>query len=112
MKHYIQLGVKLLNFQRRIGIKFSFTGELLCSLPDKCCQSSIKPPWGLIPSTFEGGGGEGGGSLTERGRFFLNIVKVMIIREELECKVENLRYLKLGVLQPMIKNRFKIPASE
>lgn len=34
------------------------------------------------------------------------IVKVMIIHEELECKVENLRYLKLGVLQPKIKNRF------
>ena len=29
----------------------------------------------------------------------------MIIHEELECKVENLRYLKLGVLQPYIKNR-------
>ena len=34
------------------------------------------------------------------------IVKVMIIHEELECKVENLRYLKLGVLQAKIKNIF------
>ena len=42
MKHYIQLGVKLLNFQRRIDIKFTFTGELLHSLPS---------------STFEGGVG-------------------------------------------------------
>ena len=40
------------------------------------------------------------------------IAKVMIIHEELECKVENLSYLKLGVLQPKIKNRFKISASE
>lgn len=107
MKHYIQLGVKLLYFQRRIGIKFSFTGELLYSLPDKCCQSSIKPPGDLFQAHLRVAG-----SLTERGRFFLNIVKVMIIREELECKVENLRHLKLGVLQPKIKNRFKIPASE
>ena len=36
----------------------------------------------------------------------------MIIHEKLECKVENLRYLKLGVLQLKIMNRFKIPASE
>ena len=60
-KHYIQLVVKLLNFQRRIDIKFTFTGELLHSLPDKYCKSSIKRPWGLISSTFEGeveGGGE------------------------------------------------------
>ena len=69
-KHYIQLVVKLLNFQRRIDIKFTFTGELLHSLPDKYCKSSIKPPWGLISSTFEGG--VGGESLTERGCFFLN----------------------------------------
>ena len=49
MKHYIQLAVKLLNF---IDIKFTFTGELLHSLPDKYCKSSIKPPWGLISSTL------------------------------------------------------------
>lgn len=70
LKHYIQLAVKLLNFQRRIDIKFTFTGELLHSLPDKYSKCSIKLPWGLISSTFEGGGG--GESLTERGCFFLN----------------------------------------
>ena len=72
LKHYIQLAVKLLNFQRRIDIKFTFTGELLQSLPDKCCKSSIKPPWGLISSTFEGEVEGGGESLTERGCLFLN----------------------------------------
>ena len=69
LKHYIQLAVKLLNFQRRIDIKFTFTGELLHSLPDKYSKCSIKLSWGLISSTFAGGGG---GSLTERGCFFLN----------------------------------------
>ena len=63
LKHYIQLAVKLLNFQRRIDIKFTFTGELLHSLPDKYSKCSIKLPWGLM------GWGE---SLTERGCFFLN----------------------------------------
>ena len=72
MKRYIQLGVKLLNFQKRIDKKFTFSGERLHSLPDKYCKSSIKPPWGLISSTFEGEVVGGGESLTERGCLFLN----------------------------------------
>ena len=69
LKHYIQLAVKLLNFQRRIDIKFTFTGELLHSLPDKYSKCSIKLTWGLISSTFEGGVG-GGGELNREGVLF------------------------------------------
>ena len=59
MKHYIQLAVKLLNFQRRIDIKFTFTGELLHSLPDKYCKSSIKPPGDLFQAHLRVGWGGG-----------------------------------------------------
>ena len=70
LKHYIQLAVKLLNFQRRIDIKFTFTGELLHSLPDKYSKCSISSPGDLFQAHLRVGWG--GESLTERGCFFLN----------------------------------------
>ena len=113
LKHYIQLAVKLLNFQRRIDKTFTFQENVytpcLISTVNPLLSPPTPPPGDLFQAHLRVGWE---GSLKERGHFFLNIVKVMIINEELECKVENLRYLELGVLHPKIKNRFKISASE
>ena len=70
------------------------------------------------------GGGGGGGCLTEkkhlcevggggRGRLF-NLAKTMVsvLHEELEYKVEKLKYKRLEVMQPMIKNKSELSAGK
>ena len=58
-------------------------------------------------------GGGGGltetGGLFERGDFF-NLLKMLasVIHKELECKGEKLKYKKLEVMQPGIKNIFHL----
>ena len=59
--------------------------------------------------------GVGGGGLNrDRGLIweggFFNLLKMMasVIHKELECKVEKLKYKKLEVMQPGIKNIFHL----
>ena len=64
----------------------------------------------------------GGGGLTEKkhlceggggGRLF-NLAKTMVsvLHAELEYKVEKLKYKKLEVMQPMIKNKSELSAGK
>ena len=70
----------------------------------KCRKSSIDSPRGLfISNTFKGGGG---------GLFNFAQTMVSVHHKELECKVENLKYEKLVVMQPRIKSKLKLPAGE
>ena len=66
--------------------------------------------------------GGGGGCLTEKkhlcevgegGRLF-NLAKTMVsvLHAELEYKVEKLKYKKLEVMQPMIKNKSELSAGK
>ena len=61
----------------------------------------------IITNTFEGGG------LIETGGFF-NLAKktVSALHKELEYKVEKLKYKKLEVMQPRIKNKSDLPVGE
>ena len=54
--------------------------------------------------TIGGGGGGGGGG---EGFFFLTVRY-----EEPKYKVENLKYKKLEIMQPRIKNKSELPAVE
>ena len=63
----------------------------------------------LFQIHFKGGLTETRGAF-ERGYLF-NLAKtmVLILHKELEYKVEKLKYKKLEVMQPRIKNKFEIP---
>ena len=51
--------------------------------------------------------------LFERGVYF-NLAKmvVSVLNKELECNVEKLKYKKLEVMQPRIKNKSELPTRE
>ena len=55
----------------------------------------------------------GGGGLIETGGLF-NLEKktVSVLHKELEYKVEKLKYKKLEVMQPRIKNKSDLPVGE
>ena len=55
----------------------------------------------------------GGGGLIETGGLF-NLAKtmVLILHNDLEYKVEKLKYKKSEVIQPIIKNKSEIPVDE
>ena len=55
----------------------------------------------------------GGYVLIERGDLF-NLAKKMVsvLHKELECKVGKVKYKKLGVMWPRIKNKTEPPAAE
>ena len=66
----------------------------------------FKPIWG-------GGGVKETGDLFERRGLF-NLVKttVSVLYKELEYKVEKLKYKKLEVTLPRIRNKSELPAGE
>jgi len=53
------------------------------------------------------------GNLLERGGLF-NLAKMVVsaLHKKLECKVEKLKYKKLEVIQPRIKNKSELPTDE
>ena len=72
----------------------------------------LNPP-GLVyfKLILMGGGGRGG--LVEKGCLF-NLAKTMVLisHNDLEYKVEKLKYKKSEVMQPIIKNKSEIPVDE
>ena len=83
-------------------------------------RKSYAPGGLFFSNTFEEGWG--GGCLTEKkhlcevgegGRLF-NLAKTMVsvLHAELEYKVEKLKYKKLEVMQPMIKNKSELSAGK
>ena len=85
-------------------------------------KSSIKPPGGLIYFKHIWGEKGGGGPLMvlnrdegliwEGGIFNLALAMVSFLLKELEYKVEKLKYKKLEVTQPRIKNKSEPPVGE
>ena len=69
LKHYIQLAVKLLNFQRRIDIKFTFTGELYTPCLISTLNALLSSPGDLFQAHLRVGWG-GGGELNRGGGLF------------------------------------------
>ena len=67
----------------------------------------------FISNPFEGGGVKETGDLFERrGLFNLAKTTVSVLYKELEYKVEKLKYKKLEVTQPRIRNKSELPAGE
>ena len=69
----------------------------------------------LITSLFEGGGLiQTGGAYLWGGESLFNYEKTMVsvLNTEIEYKVEKLKYKKLEVMQPRIKNKSELPISE
>ena len=52
--------------------------------------------------------------LFERGGGYFNLAKmvVSVLHKELECNVEKLKYKRLEVMQPRIKNKSELPTRE
>ena len=83
-------------------------------------KSSIKSPRGTyLFQTHLGGKGGGlmvlnrdGGLIWEGGIFNLAQTMVSFLHKELEYKVEKLKYKKLEVTQPRIKNKSELPVCE
>ena len=79
--------------------------------PQRACFFSI---------AFEEGWGGGGVGLIETedlcelGGVLFNLAKTMVsvLHKELEYKADKLKYKKLEVMQPMIKNKSELPAGE
>ena len=82
----------------------------------ECTVNHLLNPQGLVyfKLILRGGGGliETGG-LVEKGCLF-NLAKTMILipHNDLEYKVEKLKYKKSEVMQPIIKNKSEIPVGE
>ena len=72
-------------------------------------------PRGLVyfKLILRGGGLIETGGLVEKGCLF-NLAKtmVLILHNDLEYKVEKLKYKKSEVMQPIIKNKSEIPVDE
>ena len=72
-------------------------------------KSSIKPPGGLfISNAMEGELKRDGGA------YLMYIAKTMVsvLHKELSYKVEKLKFKKLEVMQPRIKNESELPVGE
>ena len=56
----------------------------------------------------------GGGGLFEKGGSLFKLAKTMVsvLHKELEYIVEKLKYKKLQVVQPRIKNKSELPVGE
>ena len=75
----------------------------------------MKPPGGgglIYFKPFKGGLMETGGLFEWEGLFHLAKMMVSVLLKELEFKVENLKYKKLEVLQPRIKNKSEVPVGK
>ena len=59
----------------------------------------------LVGGLIEMGGGGG-------GLFHLTKTMVSVLHKELEYKVQKLKYKKLEVMQPRIKNKFELPVGK
>ena len=55
---------------------------------------------------------ETGGLFEREGLFHLAKMMVSVLLKELEFKVENLKYKKLEVMQPRIKNKSEVPVGK
>ena len=75
------------------------------------CKCFIKPGGLVYFISFWGGWGliETGGLFEREGLFNLEKTVVSVLHKELECKVEKLKYRKLDVMQPRIKNKSNLP---
>ena len=79
----------------------------------------LSPPGGLIyfkpfKPIWGGGGGlnRDGGLIWEGGLFNLEKTMVSILHKKLEYNVETLKYKRLEVMQPRIKNKPELPVGK
>ena len=84
-------------------------GNVSKALVNKFRKSSINPPGGgacLFQTHLRGGLIETGG--------LTNLAKTMVsvLHKELEFKVERLKYKKLEVMHPRIRNKSELPVGE
>ena len=76
---------------------------------DETLYPLLSPPGGLFISNLLETGG-----LLDRGSIFhlLSTDDDISSPKKLECKVENLRDMKVEVIQPKIKNKYELPVGE
>ena len=74
------------------------------------------PPPGWMAYLFQthlgGGLNRDGGLIWGGGVFYLAKMMVSVLHKEPKYKVEKLKYKKLDVMQPRIKNKSQLPAGE
>ena len=93
------------------SLRTDFYYFLACKRQIQYRKSSIKPPPPGGAYLFQTHLRDGG-LIKTRGLFNLAKTMISVLHKELQYKVEMLKYKKLEVMKPRIKNKSKLPVGE